>query len=273
MAFKSIAAESDCEQVLPAELVRSRMSQFPGQFADVTVAPGTICSYYQGGLLLFDPDTLAGRICFFEPTEYIFHNLYRLLWVYIAQVLGEKGACFLHAAALVQDKKAYLFLGNSGSGKSTIARLCSDGLLYSDDGPVFLKQKGVYRVYPSPYRQVNFGHVIDRKIVQTGAEPAGLYFIHKHRRIFLEKMLPKEALSIIIKQHIHFFVHLSPRAKALLFDLFSEVCDTVSAYNLFFYKSGNVWKTVTASESGGKDDRQKGQRQNIQKALRTASAV
>src|SRR5271166_6551020 len=61
----------------------------------------------------------------------------------------------LHALGLAdQDGSGYLFLGHSGAGKSTTARLWmrQPGVqLLSDDRIILRQQDGVYRMYGTPW--------------------------------------------------------------------------------------------------------------------------
>ncbi|MBQ7192484.1 MAG: hypothetical protein IJS00_06415 [Paludibacteraceae bacterium] len=65
----------------------------------------------------------------------------------------------MHAAVVVKDDRGYLFLGKSGTGKSTHARqwlkAFSDAWLLNDDNPILRLQeedgKPVLRVYGSPW--------------------------------------------------------------------------------------------------------------------------
>lgn len=234
------------ERLLPTREVELWLRKFPEYMKDFPISERTICSFCPEGLLLFNPDTTAGRIYIFkQPTE-CFHSLYRLLWIYFAQVLGEKGGCFVHAAALVKNKEGYLLMGDSGAGKSTIARLCPECCVFSDDGPIFFRQNGEYRVYPSPFHQMDPVKGLDKKIIQMNARVKGVYFLIKDNRAFLRNISKKRAFSMILKRYIHFFPHLSAQAKSAIFDLFFEMCNKFPIYDLHFRRDQDVWGVITS---------------------------
>ncbi|MCP4680782.1 MAG: hypothetical protein GY864_00435 [Desulfobacterales bacterium] len=230
--------------VRPGE-VKTWLNKSPGYTGDFQVNETTICSVSSGGLLLFDTETSDGRIYFFKSAQENFHFLHRLLWIYFAQVLGEKGGCFLHAAGLANGKKGALFLGDSGAGKSTIAGLCPECRVLSDDGPIFFEHNGEYMIYPSPYYQIDRLKGLNKEIIQMSARVKNLYFLVKDRRPFLKEVLKKDAFSMILNRHIHFFTFLSAQAKTALFDLFFRVCDIIPIYNLHFTKEPGIWGIIS----------------------------
>lgn len=81
----------------------------------------------------------------------------------------------MHSSVMVKEDKAYLFLGRSGTGKSTHSQLWMDNIegceLLNDDNPVLrVEDNGEVRVYGSPwsgktpcYRNIDYpvGAIID----------------------------------------------------------------------------------------------------------------
>ncbi|MEW6665083.1 MAG: hypothetical protein AB1512_07675 [Thermodesulfobacteriota bacterium] len=211
----------------------------------------SLCSYCLGALHVFDPVTAAGYAFLLERGPGYCRPLYRLLWMYFAQVLGQGGGCFLHGAALQREGSGYLFLGDSGAGKSTVAGLLREGVILSDDSPILTGNGNGHWLYPSPFHQMR-----DREGFQWESLPepvplTGLFFLVKGDEPCLEEISRKEALSQIISRHIHFFGYLSREAKLLLFDLFHEISHTVPAYFLHFSRHGDVWPTLRDVRGGG----------------------
>lgn len=242
------------ERLLPPGDVKKWLARSPGYKENFSINETTICSLSREGLLLYNPETSDGHIYFFKPAQDSLYSLHRLLWIYFAQVLGEKGGCFLHAAALVKGKKGAIFLGDSGAGKSTIAGLCPEWVVFSDDGPIFFKQDGKYTVYPSPYQQIDLLRGLNKETIQMKARVMCLYFLVKDRRVFLEAISKKAAFSMILNRHIHFFPFLSAQAKTTLFDLFFRVCDIIPLYNLHFTKGLGVREVISDKHLGGNND-------------------
>ena len=80
-----------------------------------------------------------------------FENFLRILVAYAALDLG--GGLF-HSAAVVEGDSAWLFVGHSGAGKSTVSRLALDsgrGVLSDDLNPVLPNARGGLDVLGSPF--------------------------------------------------------------------------------------------------------------------------
>jgi hypothetical protein len=242
------------EQQLISQEVFEWLSRFRDFQEDISENAATIASSCLDGLLLFDPDTAAGHIYLLNDGPECFRPLHRLLWMYLAQVLGEKKACFIHGAALVKDGKGFLFLGDSGAGKSSLARVTEGAIVYSDDSPILSRRNGDYQVYSSPYHQMDPLKGLNKEAIGRSARLGGLYFLYKDKRLYLDSVSRKEAVSMILKRYILFFPYLSSRAKSALFDLVLELCHRLTIHNLHFCLDQDVWGLIEDPTVGGRDD-------------------
>lgn len=88
------------------------------------------------------------------------------LWMAYGYFAVTHNRIAIHSSVIVYDKKAVLFLGESGTGKSTHTRLWRENIegsyLLNDDSPIIAYENGEVRVYGSPwsgktpcYRQEN----------------------------------------------------------------------------------------------------------------------
>ena len=242
------------EQRLPTRDVVAWLTESPEYEEDIPGKETTIASSSLNGLLLFDPDTSAGRICLLKQGRECFRPLHRLLWMYLAQVLGERESCFIHSAALVKDRKVYLFLGDSGAGKSALSKASDQAMVLSDDSPILSKRNGDFLVFSSPYHQMNPLKELDREAIGRRARVEGLYVLTKDDQLYLEGISRKEAVSMILKRYILFFPYLSSRAKSELFELILELCHRLPIHNLHFCLDQDVWGFVAGPRVGGRDE-------------------
>lgn len=93
------------------------------------------------------------RICWEDP--YAATILTSMLRIAYAQAVLPFGAVSMHASVVVSDAKAFMFMGKSGTGKSTHSRLWLENVpgatLLNDDNPIVrLTDDGVV-VYGSPW--------------------------------------------------------------------------------------------------------------------------
>lgn len=92
-----------------------------------------------------EPDTQSAKFAIDNATMLLF-----------AFATAQLGALEMHASVTVKDGKGFLFLGKSGTGKSTHSRLWQeafeDARLLNDDNPILrLLPNGEVRVYGSPW--------------------------------------------------------------------------------------------------------------------------
>lgn len=77
------------------------------------------------------------------------------LWMMFGVVLSENGAIAIHSSVIVSHERAVLFLGESGTGKSTHTRLWRENIegakLLNDDSPIVRIVDGKPLVFGSPW--------------------------------------------------------------------------------------------------------------------------
>ena len=78
-----------------------------------------------------------------------------MLRIVFAQAILPRGAISVHASVVVNDGKGFLFMGKSGTGKSTHSGLwlkhIEGSWLLNDDNPMLRLTEGGVRVYGSPW--------------------------------------------------------------------------------------------------------------------------
>jgi hypothetical protein len=161
----------------------------------------------------------------------------RLIAYAYSQALSAGRGMLLHAAAVVKDKAAYLFLGPSGGGKSTAASLSAKYKVIGDDVVAIKRSGASYSVFPTPWKQAAFTKGAER----ANAEVKALFFIRKSSRVSFKLIPPEEALKRMLYSHIHFLV-LTRRP--LLDDIFataSGFVKTIPAYDMEFTRDGDFW--------------------------------
>lgn len=77
------------------------------------------------------------------------------LWMAVSLLSASSKMVLIHSSVIVHQNKAVLFLGESGTGKSTHTRLwlkhIPDAHLLNDDSPILAVEDGVPVVYGSPW--------------------------------------------------------------------------------------------------------------------------
>jgi len=211
---------------------------------DVPFPAGTIGVLFINGLLVYLPSTGCARIFLPQRDRHPFRSLYRLFWIYFSQVLGEQGACFLHAAGIEKNGEGFVFIGGTGTGKSTLARLAGNGSALGDDAPVIANRGELPRIYASPYHQMGPEYSFRKSQIFKGVPVRSLYFLIRDDRTFVEPVFRTDAVAMIMARYIHFFFLISPEARIKAFDLFYYTCHKFPIYCLHYAINTNIWKII-----------------------------
>lgn len=122
----------------------------------ISMSPGT--GIPVKGILRMEEDFKRAELSFSENADegsmcFAFNNAMMVLFAFRTATLG---ALEFHSSVVINDGKGYMFLGKSGTGKSTHSRQWLNYIngteLLNDDNPVVrLMEDGTVRVYGSPW--------------------------------------------------------------------------------------------------------------------------
>lgn len=132
-----------------------------------------------GELYADDGDLLA--------TPIIFENYLRIIAAYAALM---RGGLLVHSAGIVIDSRAYLFLGYSGAGKTTLSRLAlaAGAKILSDDiNMVFPATDGGFIASAVPFAG-EMGHM--HMELQGQYRVAGVFWLEKSTALECENIAP-----------------------------------------------------------------------------------
>ena len=156
----------------------------------------------------------------------------------------------LHGVGVEKEGIGHLFLGLSGCGKSTVARFSPGAGLISDDGIIVQKDGPDYTLAPAPidqsssYRGDRMRNFLKRTRLSLG------FLLEKDTRVYLDRVLPSDACSIILKNHIHYFRHFPPESAEKTFSLISGLCRRVPFYRLHFRNDPSFWSSIEEEVRG-----------------------
>lgn len=107
-----------------------------------------------------------------------FYELSYLITSSIQEHIYASGGFFLHASSVIIKRAAHIFIGKSGSGKSTISHLLSEKhQILSDDTIIIKKVRNSYYAYQSPLIDKNSREI---KKINKGYPVKGIYKLFKH---------------------------------------------------------------------------------------------
>lgn len=164
-----------------------------------------------------------------NPLEY---PLGELLFV---TLLGLKGGVEVHACAPLYKDKADLFVGISGSGKTTMAKFWhdkQDAKVLSDDRVIIRKTANKFYAYGTPW------HGEGRFNLAACAEVKNVYFLKKAPFNDTRKLTPNEAVARMLVAAFLPFYNKAAVKNGVSF--FAQFCQAVPCYELAFKNDTSV---------------------------------
>ena len=162
-----------------------------------------------------------------------------LMWALSYQLLQHDGL-LVHGCAVRKNGRTMLFMGRSGDGKSTVARLVRPDVCFSDDGVIVRKSNGKFLVYPSPFRQFD-------KASDPGSAPGEIeriFLLEKSDRHQVLSIRRSYLMQIVLAQLIHFFKFMGRESAEKGFETLRELVTSLPVFRLRFAKSGKVWDNI-----------------------------
>jgi hypothetical protein len=172
----------------------------------------------------------------------VFENFFRLIVDYR---LNHVGGALLHSASLVRDSRAYLFLGRSGAGKSTISRISQEAgaEVLSDDMNALVLEQGRATVEKLPFAG-NLGQTGRRR---GGVSLAGLYRLEPAEAHALEPFPEPEALALLLSCAP--FLNADPHRTDRLMENLAALAQSCDVKKLAFRRDAGFWDLIAEASS------------------------
>lgn len=130
------------------------------------------------------------------------HQMHNLLKYFLSPYLTKKDGIFLHCSAIMNfDKSVTLFLGDSGSGKSTISDfLHTVSMKVADDIAIIRLRYGKPLMFSTPFLETH-----KSESISGGLHVKSIYFLKKGKQLVRKRM--SNMGEIIKKLHSQLWVH------------------------------------------------------------------
>lgn len=153
-------------------------------------------------------------------------------------ILSKQGGFLVHAASAVRHRRAFLFAGVSGTGKTTIARLApGNATLLTDEISYVRERDGGYSAFGTP-----FTGELARVGDNICAPIAALYLLAKGPENRIEPLAQPQAIRELLA-NILFFAEDAELVK-LVFASACEFVSRVPVYRLTFVPDTRVWEMI-----------------------------
>lgn len=180
-------------------------------------------------------ELILSRTVSIPEIEYFVRGVYAILSF-------KSGCLMLHSAGVVRDNKAYIFIGHSGSGKSTISQLSMNYDILNDDLILLRPEKERWLAYSTPFWNPGL-----RKDVNLQAKVHSLFSLAKDKDVFLQKVEKSIAIAELITNVP--VIPINPDLMDQLIDLCSHLLDQVQMYRLHFRKDPSFWEAIQTNEN------------------------
>jgi len=228
------------------EAIFARMGQIPFPFPNNY--PETIG--FLNGCLSFNDRSNRGLIYIFcsDGANHFAGTLLKLLFVFTCLAMVNTGRIMVHGAGIKKRKKrgGYLFLGNSGAGKSTVAALSSGDTVLSDDATIIEVAGDACHIHATPFRQVGIEEPPPERLYVEQEKLDKLLFLHQSATTFIQPREQRSAFMELLKEHLHCFEVMGEPLKRQAFYLCRAVCEMTPSCDLFFRKDPGFWELVVA---------------------------
>lgn len=216
----------------------SHQAEYPGDTIDKIDG-----RYHQGCYVISSPNYAATINLKSARAELIFcsskplDDIEYLLRIIISHGLFEKGGFLFHSAGIVRDKKAFLFFGKSGSGKTTAARHSEGLTILSDDLVGVLPTDNGAMAYSTPFWNPGWS-----RREKTQEKIAGFYRLIKSQSVALEPMRGSLAVSEILSSVP--VVPMNEEFCAALIPTIQDIISKVGVYYLHLRKDDSFWDVL-----------------------------
>jgi hypothetical protein len=154
---------------------------------------------YCGDEVLLDVPGACGKIvvnswqAWLELSSDAFYpNLEYFLRILCALLAYRTGGLLVHAAGLLVGGQVHLFIGHSGSGKSTVVALSSQALALGDDLILLRPEETGWRAYGTPFWNPE---ATRREGQSASGILAGIYSLVQDREVYLQTLSPAAATA------------------------------------------------------------------------------
>jgi hypothetical protein len=160
------------------------------------------------------------------------------LRVAFALLANAAGGILMHTAGILRDKRAYLFFGHSGSGKTTVCQVSAEvHTILNDDLILLLPRKNSWRAYGTP-----FWNPTQIKPSNQSAPVVGMYHLIQSKKVYAQKMGEAQATAALIA-NVPVIPQDPMRSKQLL-ETLSQLQKTIPIFELHFLPDDSFWNVI-----------------------------
>lgn len=161
-----------------------------------------------------------------------------LMTLYSAHIVHHRQGIVVHASCIVENGRGYLFAGQSGAGKSTVAALSRPRTVLSDEAAIVWLTEDEPLVYDSPFRSDS--------VATFAPDPVPLGGIHLLTQSLMIERRPIKPADLVYRlMDKIFYWAANPQETVKLIALAGKLAERVAAYDLYFQKNDRFWERIS----------------------------
>ncbi len=168
--------------------------------------------------------------------EYALDSLLRM---FLSWALLPEDGFLLHGASVIRNGKAFVFVGRSGAGKSTVASLSPLGSVLTDEISLLKRVDGEWRAFGTP-----FWGEFRADGANISAPVGGIFRLVQSPENRVETMRPAELLKSLLPCVL--FFSCEPGDHHRLLQILVGASQEIFGYNLQFQKNASFWEVLPA---------------------------
>lgn len=190
---------------------------YPGFTGEIDLEQG------EGRLSVSHPDPIA--------------DIQMFLSLALNTVALRRGGCVVHAAGIAHRGQGFLFLGPSGTGKTTLSRLSEGDVVLNDDLVLMMPTPEGWQICGTPFTNPHqnpphHASVPLRAVLRLSQSP-----VHQ-----MEALAPAAALAEVVSS-VALLSNLPPLAPRVM-EIASQMLQSVPCFRLRFRKDAGFWRLI-----------------------------
>ncbi|CAM2978221.1 hypothetical protein PASE110613_10440 [Paenibacillus sediminis] len=162
-----------------------------------------------------------------------------LLNLFSSWLIYHRKGLLVHSSCIVEHGKAWMFSGQSGAGKSTVAQLSLPRPILSDEATfVYIEDDGQVVIYDSPFRSE-----WEKPCELVSSPLAGIHFLIQSPDVYRVPLSKGDAFIQLLDKV--FFWKPNHFETAKMISICKQVMQAVPAYHLYFQKNDTFWERIS----------------------------
>ncbi|RXZ81469.1 hypothetical protein EBB07_14155 [Paenibacillaceae bacterium] len=209
-------------------------SEFTGYEVEAAADRGQVNFTRTDYRIVADSDFTSATIEVYDS----FALKHALMNLYSALIVNRKWGLLIHSSCIAEEGKAYLFAGQSGAGKSTVARLSQPRPILSDEATIVKVTNAGAFIYDSPFRS--------ELEEPFNGEACPLAAIQLLRQSMENKRSPLPRMDGLLQllDKVFYWVY-EKEETAKVFGMCQLLVRAVPMYELYFQKNNTFWKEIS----------------------------